>query len=202
MATELKLPDLGEGVEDVTVSAWRVAEGDAVSEGDIILEVATDKVDTEIPAPASGTILKINFGEGEIAGIDAALAVIGQPDEQVESADEDASADQPTSSLPSVDQPATDQPPSDANGVPQKSSSATGSDVKASPVAVRVANDQAVALDQVTGTGPGGRITKADVLAAASEEASDQRSNATAGIGPCAPAVRGPCCGRTEHRPR
>ncbi len=173
MATELKLPDLGEGVEDVTVSAWRVAEGDAVSEGDIILEVATDKVDTEIPAPSSGTILKINFSEGEIAGIDAALAVIGRPDEQVESANEDVSGDQAASSGPPVDEPSTDHPSSGANGIPSKSSSATGSDVKASPVAVRVANDQAIVLDQVTGTGPGGRITKADVLAAASDETPD-----------------------------
>jgi len=165
MATELKLPDMGEGVEDVTVSAWRVAEGDAVTEGDVILEVATDKVDTEIPAPASGTILKIHFGEGEIAAIDAALAIIGQPDEQVASAESDAPHDQPL-----TEQSPTDQSSPDANGIPPQPSVEAVSDVKASPVAVRVANDQAVALDKVTGTGPGGRITKADVLAAAASE--------------------------------
>ena len=53
MATDVKLPDLGEGVEDATISRWLVKEGDEVKQGDILLEVATDKVDTEVPSPAA-----------------------------------------------------------------------------------------------------------------------------------------------------
>lgn len=167
MATELKLPDMGEGVDDVTISAWRVAEGDTVNEGDVILEVATDKVDTEVPAPAGGTVLKLLFGEGEIADMNAVLAVIGEPGEETGSPDETvtASAEESASgTIASVDPndagPKADVPPT--NGA------------KASPVAIRVANDQAVALENVTGTGPGGRITKADVLAAAKGEGSGE----------------------------
>ena len=65
MATDVKLPDLGEGVEDATISRWLVKEGDEVNEGDVLLEVATDKVDTEVPSPVAGKVLKINQAEGE-----------------------------------------------------------------------------------------------------------------------------------------
>jgi pyruvate/2-oxoglutarate dehydrogenase complex dihydrolipoamide acyltransferase (E2) component len=156
MATELKLPDLGEGIADVTVSQWRVAEGDSVNEGDVILEVATDKVDTEVPATASGTVLKLLAGEGEIVSVDAVLAIIGQPGEEIGSV---GSAPAATESAPAEPAPAPVQevtaPAPSENGA------------KASPVARRVAADKGVALDNVTGTGPGGQITKSDVLAAA-----------------------------------
>ena len=138
MAVELRLPDVGEGALDVTINRWRVREGDEVKAGDVVLEVATDKVDTEVTAPASGKVLKINFSEGELAPVDAVLAVIG--------AEGDAVA-------PAVPSPAAPQP-----------AAANGQDVKASPVARRVAADRGVALDNVVGTGPGGRITKGDVL--------------------------------------
>ena len=159
MATELKLPDLGEDVADVTISAWRVAEGDSVNQGDIILEVATDKVDTEVPATIGGTVLKINVGEGEIAPVDAVLAIIGEAGEEFESSSSPAEASTKTPEPDEAEPAATA-----ANGA---SPAAVPDDVKASPVAIRVASDQAVALDQVKGTGPGGRITKADVLAVA-----------------------------------
>ena len=67
MATEVKLPDMGEGITDVTISRWRVKPGDAVKAGDVIVEVATDKVDTEVSAPSAGVILQIIGSEGEIA---------------------------------------------------------------------------------------------------------------------------------------
>ena len=69
MATEIKLPDLGEGIVDVTVSRWRVPVGTAVKAGEVILEVATDKVDTEVAAPADGVLLQVNFSAGELAPV-------------------------------------------------------------------------------------------------------------------------------------
>ena len=83
MATEIRLPDAGEGIEDVTVSRWRTAVGDSVKAGDVILEVATDKVDTEITAPADGVLLKVNFQEGELAPVSAVMGYIGQPGESI-----------------------------------------------------------------------------------------------------------------------
>ena len=67
MATELKLPNLGDDINDVTINRWLVKEGATVKTGDVLLEVATDKVDTEIPATADGVLLKINFKDGELA---------------------------------------------------------------------------------------------------------------------------------------
>ena len=129
MATEIRLPDAGEGVEDVTVSRWRMAVGDTVKAGDILLEVATDKVDTEIPAPASGVLLKINYRAGELAPISAVIGYIGEAGETASPA----------------------PPPAET-------------EIRATPVAKRVAADKGVDLAGVSGSGPGGQITKQDVL--------------------------------------
>src|SRR5919198_443731 len=84
MATKVLVPLLGEGVEEVTVIKWLKKEGEAVNELEPLLEVNTDKVDTEIPAPASGTVLKIVAEEGVPAKVGAVLAFIGKPGESVE----------------------------------------------------------------------------------------------------------------------
>ena len=84
MATKVLVPLLGEGVEEVTVTKWLKKEGDTVNELEPLLEVNTDKVDTEIPAPATGTILKIMAEEGVPARVGSVLAFIGKPGETVE----------------------------------------------------------------------------------------------------------------------
>ena len=94
MAIDIKLPDVGdEDIEDVTINRWLVKEGDEVSEGDVLLEVATDKVDTEVEATASGTILKLNYGEGELVEIDAVLGQIGEAGEETNGASGSDSAE-------------------------------------------------------------------------------------------------------------
>jgi pyruvate/2-oxoglutarate dehydrogenase complex dihydrolipoamide acyltransferase (E2) component len=148
MATEVKLPDLGEGVEEASISRWLVKEGDTVQAGDAILEVATDKVDTEMPSPVSGKILKIRVRENEIASAGTVLAIIGADGESAAT----GAAPEPAPSAtpePSAEAPADDQT------------------VKATPVAKRVAADRGVALSGIAGSGPGGQITKEDVLAQA-----------------------------------
>src|SRR5215210_8121694 len=85
MATKVLVPLLGEGVEEVTIIKWLKKEGDSVTELEPLLEVNTDKVDTEIPAPASGTVLKIMAQEGVPAKVGAILAFIGKPGEIVDS---------------------------------------------------------------------------------------------------------------------
>ncbi|MEZ4616252.1 MAG: biotin/lipoyl-containing protein [Caldilineaceae bacterium] len=161
MATEVKMPDLGEGVEDASISRWLVKEGDTVSAGDVILEVATDKVDTEVPAPAAGKILKLAVGEGEIVGLDAVLALIGEDGEDVAEASTAAAEEKAAPATPATaEEPAAvAEPPADA-----AESSATDG-VRATPVAKRVAAEKGLSLDNISGTGPGGQITKDDVLA-------------------------------------
>ena len=84
MATKVLVPLLGEGVEEVTIIKWLKKEGDSINELEPLLEVNTDKVDTEIPAPASGTVLKIMAEEGVPAKVGEILAFIGQAGESVD----------------------------------------------------------------------------------------------------------------------
>ncbi len=154
MATEFKLPDLGDGITDVTISRWRVPVGATVKAGEIILEVATDKVDTEVAAPADGTLLQVNFGEGALAPVTAVLALIGAAGENVGTA--------APAALVAAPAPAA---------APAASATPAAEDVKASPVAKRVAEDKGVALGGVKGSGPGGQVMKNDVLAAAEKGA-------------------------------
>ena len=86
MATKVIVPRLGEGVEEVTVTKWLKQEGQTVNELEPLLEVNTDKVDTEVPAPTSGTLLKIVAQEGVPAKVGAVLAIIGKPGESLEGA--------------------------------------------------------------------------------------------------------------------
>jgi 2-oxoglutarate dehydrogenase E2 component (dihydrolipoamide succinyltransferase) len=156
---------MGEGVEDVTINRWVVNEGDEVNEGDVIVEVATDKVDTEVPAPTSGTLLKVNFSEGELAPIDAVLAVIGAEGEEAG----EANGAQPTAAA-AEPEPAEAPAPQAAEPAAAPPSE-NGVDVKATPVAKRVAEEKGVSLRSVAGTGPNGQITKQDVLNYAGGEA-------------------------------
>src|SRR5512141_523023 len=108
MATKVLVPLLGEGVEEVTVTKWLKKEGDSVNELEPLLEVNTDKVDTEIPAPASGTVLKILAEEGVPAKVGAVLAFIGKPGEAVDSGQSSVSSEQAVKRQTSkVAQPAT-----------------------------------------------------------------------------------------------
>lgn len=81
MATEIKMPQLGESVVEGTITKWLKKEGDAVSEDELLVEVSTDKVDSEIPSSASGTIQKILVEEGETVSVGAAIAVVGEDGE-------------------------------------------------------------------------------------------------------------------------
>jgi 2-oxoglutarate dehydrogenase E2 component (dihydrolipoamide succinyltransferase) len=155
MATKVLVPLLGEGVEEVTVTKWLKKEGDSINELEPLLEVNTDKVDTEIPAPISGTVLKILAEEGLPAKVGTVLAFIGKPGEAVEvSGSQVSSAMSPEEPSAISAQPAVEpQQPSEHREVGF-----------ISPVVAKVAAEHGVNLSQVQGTGLNGRITKNDVL--------------------------------------
>jgi 2-oxoglutarate dehydrogenase E2 component (dihydrolipoamide succinyltransferase) len=154
MATKVLVPLLGEGVEEVTVTKWLKKEGDSVNELEPLLEVNTDKVDTEIPAPAAGIVLKIVAEEGVPAKVGTVLAFIGKPGENVEVSGGQAS---------SVRTPVVEKAPVKENLTPE-TSHMTREVGFISPVVARVAAEHGVNLQDVTGTGLNGRITKNDVL--------------------------------------
>jgi pyruvate/2-oxoglutarate dehydrogenase complex dihydrolipoamide acyltransferase (E2) component len=183
MATEVKLPDEAKDVESVTVSRWLVKAGDAVKKGQPILEVATEKVDTEIESPVEGTVLQINFSEGELIPPDAALALIGEPGEVAQGVPARA-PEAPAGGETEVKEagfkpagreaPPTSEQPAEGTQAPEGEQGAEGEQAaqgepKATPVARRVAQEEGIPLAQVTGTGTGGQVTKDDVLAFAQE---------------------------------
>jgi len=154
MATKVFVPRLGEGVDEVTITKWLKKEGDSVKELEPLLEVNTDKVDTEIPAPASGVILKIEMQEGQPAKVGQLLALIGAAGESV------------ISNQPSVTSaPAPSAPAPKADAAPSPVSRPPSHDLGfISPVVAKIAAERGIDLSQVAGTGLNGRITKNDVL--------------------------------------
>ena len=154
MATKVLVPLLGEGVEEVTVTKWLKQEGDFIKELEPLLEVNTDKVDTEIPAPASGTVLKIVAQEGVPAKVGTILAIIGKPGENVEVSGALTAKDEKHKTKNAT-----------ANAQPSTSNIKSSTDIGfISPIVAKVAAEHGINLSQVQGTGLGGRITKNDVM--------------------------------------
>lgn len=158
MAIEVIMPQLGESVVEGTVTKWLVNEGDQIEEFEALLEVNTDKVDTEVPAPASGFLLKIYVPEGQTVGAGTLLAAIGEQGETPP-----AAPDVEPSAAQAERGPETE---SVAATRPQEAVSPGRSDDLGfiSPVVARIAAEHDLDLRQVTGSGRGGRITKKDVL--------------------------------------
>jgi 2-oxoglutarate dehydrogenase E2 component (dihydrolipoamide succinyltransferase) len=186
MPVKVLVPLLGEGVQEVTISRWLKKEGESVQELDPLLEVNTDKVDTEIPSPASGVLLKVLVKEGTVAKVGEVIALIGQPGEAIEPAGSAPSApsEVPVTSAPA---PGSAAAPATSAAAPAPEGSRMAGFI--SPVVARLAAEHGVDLSQVKGTGQGGRITKNDVLAYIEAR---QRAAATAAPVPPAAAVTPP----------
>jgi 2-oxoglutarate dehydrogenase E2 component (dihydrolipoamide succinyltransferase) len=175
--TTVQMPQLGETVVEGTILKWLKQEGEQVAQDEPLFEISTDKVDTEVPSPAAGTLTKILVPEGQTVGVGTALAEIEAGDGQAAAAKPEAATQTP---------PPAEAPPGEASGAPVQSSAAVetpqvepAAAVPASqppadrgsrseilsPLVRRLAQEHGVDLSQVQGTGAGGRITKNDVLA-------------------------------------
>ncbi|HVC86525.1 MAG TPA: dihydrolipoamide acetyltransferase family protein [Gaiellaceae bacterium] len=146
MAYEFKLPDLGEGLTEGEVARWLVAEGDEIAEDQPLVEIQTDKTTVEIPSPAAGIVTSILVAAGEVVPVGTVLVVIGG----------DASAPAPSA----VSDVSRGQSPGHVE-------SRQVGRVQATPIVRRVAQELGVDLESIAPSGPGGRITEADVRAAA-----------------------------------
>ncbi|MDK1119516.1 MAG: biotin/lipoyl-containing protein, partial [Anaerolineae bacterium] len=165
MVTKVYVPLLGEGVDEVIVSKWLKQEGDSIDELEPLLEVNTDKVDTEIPAPASGTLLKINIKEGTVAKVGEILAFIGQGGEALEAGSPPELQEGLAAEISDVS-PETLSPHSTVSNLKSEINNLKSDSLGfISPVVAKIAAENDVNLGQVKGTGLNGRITKTDVLA-------------------------------------
>jgi pyruvate dehydrogenase E2 component (dihydrolipoamide acetyltransferase) len=182
VATEVKLPRLGQGMESGTIVRWLKSEGEQVKKREPLYELDTDKVTQEVEAEADGVLLKILVSDGEVE-VGRTIAVIGKEGEDVSSAlqaaetsqgngkaaaaerekatprEQEAPAAEPEQEAPAAE-------PEHAQPAPPAVQAAEGR-VKASPLARRIARERGVELSAVTGTGPDGRIIAEDVEKAA-----------------------------------
>jgi pyruvate dehydrogenase E2 component (dihydrolipoamide acetyltransferase) len=172
MASEVKLPRLGQGMESGTIVRWLKTEGEAVSKGEPLYELDTDKVTQEVEAESDGVLLKIVVADGEV-DVGTTVGIIGAQDEDVSAlvAAQGGNGGAPATEVPEEPAPMPSEPiaPREPEAIPQPQAPvrAEGERVKASPLARRIARERGVDLAQVLGTGPEGRVIAEDVEKAA-----------------------------------
>ncbi|AJY46089.1 2-oxoglutarate dehydrogenase complex dihydrolipoyllysine-residue succinyltransferase [Martelella endophytica] len=168
MATEIRVPTLGESVTEATVGTWYKKVGDAIAADEPIVELETDKVTIEVPAPAAGTLSEIIAAEGETVELNALLGQISEgaaaPAEKKEAAPAEAKEEAPKAEAPK------------AEAKPE------GSDMPAAPAAAKMMAEKNISADQVEGSGKRGQVLKGDVIAAVNKGTS----------APAAPAAKAP----------
>jgi pyruvate dehydrogenase E2 component (dihydrolipoamide acetyltransferase) len=175
-ATLVYMPALGESVSEGTVTRWLKSVGDSVAADEPLLEVSTDKVDTEIPSPVSGTVLSIDVAVDSTVPVGARLASIGSAGAVVSAPVVTAPVVTPpvvATPAPVVTAPVVSAPVVTAPAATAKS---TLSDAYVTPIVRKLANESGVDLSRIKGTGVGGRIRKEDVLAASARPAASQAS--------------------------
>lgn len=168
MAEIIEMPKLSDTMETGTLIKWLKAEGDSVATGDILAEVETDKATMELESFEDGVILKLVVAEGDSVAVGQPVAVIGEAGDSVPEGLGGTSGTKPAAD-PEGEEP--DTPPESPTRTTAKAPEAPaddddGSQIKASPLARKMAADKGIPLGSIQGTGPGGRVVKADVLAA------------------------------------
>lgn len=159
---DIVLPAMGEGIIEATITKWLVAVGDEVTEDQSLVEVATDKVDSEIPSPASGKVKELLFSEGDVPQVGQTIAVL-EVEQGGEGASEQNSSPEPTSQK----EPTKDQPKEEEVAVTSQKLD-IGKEPHTSPLVRTIAKREGISAEEmanVKGTGLNGRITRDDILA-------------------------------------
>ncbi|MCT1366640.1 2-oxoglutarate dehydrogenase, E2 component, dihydrolipoamide succinyltransferase [Rothia sp. p3-SID1597] len=222
---EVTLPALGESVTEGTVTRWLKSIGDSVEVDEPLVEVSTDKVDTEIPSPVAGTLLEIKVDEDEEAEVGQVLAIVGAEGSSAPASDSSkndsaAQEEAPKEEAPKQEAPKQEAPKDEApkqeapkqeapKSEPKQESSSQSGEVYVTPLVRKLAKQEGIDLNTIKGSGVGGRIRKQDVQAAvdakkSSESAAPQQSAAPSSEAPApkAPAVDTEKRGKTEKAPR
>jgi pyruvate dehydrogenase E2 component (dihydrolipoamide acetyltransferase) len=196
MPTDIIMPQMGESIVEGTITKWLKKPGDKVQRDEPLFEISTDKVDAEIPAPASGVLQEIKVTEGTTVGVNTVVGTIA--------VDGEAAAAAPAKAAPSAPAPpakeekkeekksAAAAPPAPTASAPPPQQS-EDEETRSSPLVRKIAREHGVSLSQISGTGLGGRITKQDIMAFI-----DRQSAAPAA--PAAPVAQ-PAAASSPSRP-
>ncbi|MDN6272956.1 MAG: 2-oxoglutarate dehydrogenase, E2 component, dihydrolipoamide succinyltransferase [Corynebacterium casei] len=204
-ATDVEMPELGESVTEGTITQWLKSVGDTVEVDEPLLEVSTDKVDTEIPSPVAGTLVEILADEDDTIDVGAVIARIGDGNAKPAASDkkedpkeepkaekkeepkkEEPKQEDPKQEAPKAEpkeEPKKDEPAKAEKSAPKSSAKVNSGDnvPYVTPLVRKLADKHGIDLNTIEGTGVGGRIRKQDVLAAATGEAPASESAAPAG---------------------
>jgi len=154
---ELKMPKMGESVAEATITKWLKKEGDRVEQDEPILEIATDKVDSEVPSTAAGILVKQLYNEGDVVAVGKSIAIIG----------DSASSAAPTPSVPKAEEVKIAVAPVVVTQSTTAATTVSTSPKFYSPLVRNIAQQENVSsaeLDAIAGTGAEGRVTKKDIL--------------------------------------
>jgi pyruvate dehydrogenase E2 component (dihydrolipoamide acetyltransferase) len=162
MPTDIVMPQMGESIFEGTITKWLKKPGDKIQRDEPLFEISTDKVDAEIPAPASGVLQDIKVEEGSTVQVNTVVGTIAAEGESVATKPASAPAPAPAAKLPSDSNGGTVSP---GPGEEEQAPEGDGDHSRSSPLVRKIAREHNVNLAQVAGTGLGGRITKQDILA-------------------------------------
>ena len=186
MPTDIVMPQMGESIVEGTITKWLKKPGDKVQRDEPLFEISTDKVDAEIPAPASGVLQDIKVSEGTTVQVNTVVGTIATDGESAAAASKPVAAPQPAPAPAEKNAPAPPKAaPSQAEQQPAPAPAPAHEEedhARSSPLVRKIAREHNVNLSQVSGTGLGGRITKQDIMAFL------ERTEATAAPGASAPA--------------
>ena len=169
-AIDVVMPQMGVSVSEGTITKWLKQEGEQIAADEPLLEISTDKVDTEVPSPGEGVVQQILVQEGETVDVGTKLAVIvpagaeAPPAEAPAPEPEEAPAPEPEPQAAEQPEPEPAQPPAPAAPAPANGADGAGERTFVSPVVARIAAEHGVDVGQVQGTGRGGRVTKKDIM--------------------------------------
>ena len=165
MATKIQMPKLSDTMSEGTILKWRYKEGDKVKQGDVLVEIESDKADMELEAYDSGILRKIFVPEGSKAAIGAPIAIIADAGEDISALEQEAPAAKKPAALQPTPENRTPAQTTQPAQAPQSQSPPLRDDgrVKASPLARKIASARQIDLRMIPGTGPQGRVVKRDL---------------------------------------
>ena len=177
MPTDVVMPQMGESIFEGTITKWLKKPGDKVQRDEPLFEISTDKVDAEIPAPASGVLQEIKITEGTTVGVNTVVGTIAIDGEAA-----------PAKAAPAPEKPAAEKPAPEKKAAPQAAPAPAAptpmaheeeEEARSSPLVRKIAREHGVPLSQVSGTGLGGRITKQDILQFIEKDRKSTRLNSS-----------------------
>jgi 2-oxoglutarate dehydrogenase E2 component (dihydrolipoamide succinyltransferase) len=205
MPTDIIMPQMGESIVEGTITKWLKKPGDKVQRDEPLFEISTDKVDAEIPAPASGVLREIKVTEGTTVGVNTIVGTISVDGEAAASPAKTAVAAPPAKEETKEEKSATPATPQPSATAPPPQETFADEDARSSPLVRKIAREHGVSLSQISGTGLGGRITKQDIIAFVERQGSQaargrtdafvrpaERSDAKQSAVPASPAPQPP----------